>query len=74
METIEIKEERAIKVLISPSKNGFNCVIDIKNKEIHMYTDAGRFVRPLLRVQDNKLLLTEKMLNDIDLNLNRNKT
>ena len=32
METIEIKEEKAIKVLISPSKNGFNCVIDIKNK------------------------------------------
>ena len=28
----KVFEEKAIKVLISPSKNGFNCVIDIKNK------------------------------------------
>lgn len=34
-------------------------VFDYKNKEIRICNDAGRLTRPLLRVKNNKLLLTE---------------
>lgn len=33
------------------------------NKEIRIYTDAGRCMRPLFIVQDNKLKLKKGMLN-----------
>ncbi len=32
-------------------------VRDIKNKELRLYTDAGRCCRPLLIVEDKKILL-----------------
>ena len=40
---------------------------NIYDKEIKIYTDGGRMVRPLLKIKDNKLLLTKKMLDSIDL-------
>jgi DNA-directed RNA polymerase II subunit RPB2 len=43
-----------------------------KMKEIRINTDGGRLYRPLLKVKNNKLLLTKEMLNDIDLNMNIN--
>jgi DNA-directed RNA polymerase II subunit RPB2 len=35
-------------------------------KEININTDAGRLLRPLLRVVNNKLVLTDKMLEEIN--------
>ena len=43
-----------------------------KMKEIRINTDGGRLFRPLLKVKNNKLLLTKEMLNEIDLNMNMN--
>ena len=40
---------------------------DIYDKEIKIYTDEGRMIRPVLRVEGNKLVLTKDMLKDIDL-------
>ena len=40
---------------------------DIYNKEIKIYTDGGRKIRPVLRVENNQLVLTKDMLEDIDL-------
>ena len=41
-------------------------VFDINLNEIRIYSDGGRMIRPLLKVKDNKLVLTNKMLDDID--------
>ena len=39
---------------------------NIRSKSIDIYTDAGRLIRPLLTVKDNKLVLTKQMLESID--------
>jgi DNA-directed RNA polymerase II subunit RPB2 len=38
---------------------------DIKRKEIKVCNDAGRLMRPLLKVNKNKTLLTHELINDI---------
>jgi DNA-directed RNA polymerase beta subunit/intein/homing endonuclease len=40
-------------------------VLDYDNKEIKMYFDGGRLIRPLLMVNDNKLNLTPEIIKDI---------
>ena len=40
--------------------------LDCMNKEIHVYTDGGRLIRPLLNLKDNKLTLTKKIVKEID--------
>ena len=37
-------------------------IFDIQNKEIRICNDSGRLVRPLLRVKNNKLLLTKDII------------
>ena len=44
--------------------------LNIKNKSIDIYTDAGRLMRPLLRVENNELKLNKIMLDSIDINGN----
>ena len=44
---------------------------NVNKKTIHINTDAGRLLRPVLRVNDNKLVLTQEMLNEINF---KNKT
>lgn len=41
-------------------------VFDIKNREIRICTDAGRLTRPVLRVKNNKIFMTEKIIADIN--------
>jgi DNA-directed RNA polymerase II subunit RPB2 len=43
---------------------------DVEQKEIRIYSDGGRLIRPVLRVNPEtfELYLTEKMITDIDLN------
>ncbi len=40
-------------------------IFDYKNKEIKICNDAGRLVRPLLKVKNNKILLTQSIIDDI---------
>ena len=40
--------------------------LDCMNKEINVYTDGGRLIRPLLNLKDNKLTLTKKIVKEID--------
>uniref|UniRef100_A0A6C0LL69 DNA-directed RNA polymerase n=1 Tax=viral metagenome TaxID=1070528 RepID=A0A6C0LL69_9ZZZZ len=40
-------------------------VFDVKNMEIRICNDAGRLTRPLFKVKDNKILLTDTILNDV---------
>ena len=50
-------------------------VHNYKTKEIRINTDGGRLYRPLLKVKNNKLLLTKEMLDKINLDntINSNK-
>ena len=43
-------------------------VFNYKTKEIIICNDAGRLVRPLLRVKDNKILLTSDIINKLKIN------
>ncbi len=38
---------------------------DIPRGEIRIYTDSGRLFRPVLKVKENKVLLTDKIIDDI---------
>ena len=40
-------------------------IFDFKNKEIKICNDAGRLVRPLLRVHDNKTFITPEIINKL---------
>ena len=40
-------------------------VYDIVKGEIKIYTDSGRLYRPLMTVKDNKILLTDKIINEV---------
>jgi DNA-directed RNA polymerase II subunit RPB2 len=57
-----LKEKRRYGEINIQASINFN----IKNKSIDIYTDGGRMIRPLLRVENNKLLLTKDMLSNID--------
>ena len=41
-------------------------VFDIKNKEIRICNDAGRLTRPVLRVRDNKVFITDKIIKELN--------
>ena len=43
-------------------------MLNYNTKELKIYCDGGRLVRPLLKVRDNELVLKPKMLEEIDLN------
>lgn len=40
-------------------------IYDIPRAEIKIYTDSGRLYRPLLNVKDNKIVLTDKIINEV---------
>ena len=42
-------------------------MLNYTTKELKIYCDGGRLVRPLLKVKNNELLLKPEMLNDIDI-------
>jgi len=41
-------------------------VFDIKNKEIRICNDAGRLTRPVLRVRENKVFITDKIIKELN--------
>lgn len=40
-------------------------IFNYEKKEIYIYNDAGRLIRPLLKVKNNKLLLTRDIINNL---------
>ena len=58
----ELKQKRRNGEINIQASINFN----IKSRSIDIYTDAGRLIRPLLRVENNELKLTKKMLTEID--------
>lgn len=47
-------------------------LFDYKNKEIRVYYDGGRLIRPVLIVTDNKLNITKDIISDIDIEISQN--
>ena len=43
-------------------------VPDFMNGEIRIYCDTGRFVRPVMRVENNTILITKDIIGKISLN------
>ena len=41
-------------------------IFDIKNREIRICNDAGRLTRPVLRVKNNKIFITDKIIADLN--------
>jgi DNA-directed RNA polymerase II subunit RPB2 len=41
-------------------------VFDFKNMELRVCNDGGRIMRPLFRVKNNNILITQKIINDIE--------
>ena len=41
-------------------------IFDIKNKEIRICNDAGRLTRPVLRVKNNKVFITNKIIKELN--------
>lgn len=40
-------------------------VLDVEKNEIKIYTDGGRLYRPILKVKNNEILLTDKIIQDL---------
>jgi DNA-directed RNA polymerase beta subunit len=58
----ELKNKRRTGEINIQTSINFN----IRIKSIDIYTDGGRLIRPLIRVENNELKLTRKMLESID--------
>jgi DNA-directed RNA polymerase II subunit RPB2 len=52
--------------------NMVGIIYDIERAEIRLYTDTGRLYRPILSVKNNEVLLTNKMIEDVINNKNKN--
>ncbi|GAB1289763.1 DNA-directed RNA polymerase II subunit RPB2 [Apodemus speciosus] len=54
-----------VSELISPSVCWVSMIRDIREREIRIYTDAGRICRPLLIVEKQKLLLKKRHIDQL---------
>jgi DNA-directed RNA polymerase beta subunit len=52
--------------------NMVGIIYDIERAEIRLYTDTGRLYRPVLNVKNNEVILTNKMIEDVINNKNKN--
>jgi len=52
--------------------NMVGIIYDIERAEIRLYTDTGRLYRPILNVKNNEVILTNKMIEDVINNKNKN--
>jgi DNA-directed RNA polymerase II subunit RPB2 len=64
---IFLKQKRKENIIDKMTTISFN----FKNKEIKIYYDGGRLIRPLLIVNNNKLNLTEELINDINIEMKK---
>jgi DNA-directed RNA polymerase II subunit RPB2 len=66
--TNKLKELRYTNIINIHTSINFN----IKTRSIDLNTDGGRFIRPLLKVENNQLKLTKEMLDSINNNIKTN--
>jgi DNA-directed RNA polymerase beta subunit/intein/homing endonuclease len=62
----DLKKKRRMNVVDKMT----SILFDYKNKEIRIYYDGGRLIRPLLIVNNNKLNLTKEVVEDINTEYN----
>jgi len=60
--TNELKQKRIDGQIMKTVSIIFN----LDDKEINIYTDYGRLYRPLLKVENNELVITKKNLNELE--------
>ena len=65
---IELYEELYEMKLTNMIEMTTGIILKYRENEIHVYCDSGRLYRPVLRVKDNRILLTKEMINSIDTN------
>jgi DNA-directed RNA polymerase II subunit RPB2 len=70
---IALDDELRHKKLHGTFDNTISIVNDIKNKEIRVYCDSGRLFRPVIRVDNNNVLLTKELINNTSINKSDNK-
>ena len=68
---ITTKPFELVKILKQKRQNGeiniqVSINFNIRSKSIDIFTDAGRMIRPLLKVENNELKLNKNMLDSID--------
>lgn len=62
---IELFEDLKNKKITGMLNSHISICFDYKTKEIHVYTDAGRLIRPLFRVKNNKLVLQKQIIDGL---------
>ncbi len=67
-EPFKLEEEVREKKLKGIFDQFMSIINDISEKEIRIYTDSGRVYKPVMRVEENKLLLTKDDIKTISLN------
>ena len=70
---IALDDELRHKKLHGTFDNTISIVNDIKNREIKVYCDSGRLFRPVIRVDNNTVLLTKELINSTSVNKSDNK-
>jgi len=70
---IALDDELRHKKLHGTFDNTISIVNDIKNREIRVYCDSGRLFRPVIRVDNNNVLLTKELINNTSINKADNK-
>ena len=64
---IFLKQKRRENIIDKMTTIAFN----FKDKEIKIYYDGGRLIRPLLIVNNNKLNFNDELIKDIDIEINK---
>ena len=72
---IEIEKEfTEMKLKGIFDRKNVSIVVDHQTFEVRLYCDTGRFIRPVLRVENNNILLTKEHINNISLNKSERAT
>ena len=58
------------ELMVQKKKDGIidkttSICIDYEEKELKVYYDAGRLIRPLINVKNNDILITKKILDEV---------
>ena len=62
VELMKFLQEKKKKGLIG---NFTSLSLNYETKELNVYYDSGRYIRPVLNIQDNKLLINKEIINEV---------